>query len=88
MIEEGYKATIDIMPEILKLFNRKPLKARKKLKYLFLRISRLIFLSKIAPKSTFQDSLDRSIANTPLPFSCPPPLTNHFDMYPHKPCYS
>lgn len=34
MIEEGYKATIDIMPEILKLFNKKPLKAKKKLKYL------------------------------------------------------
>ena len=34
MIDEGYKATIDIMPEILKLFNKKPLKAKHKVKYL------------------------------------------------------
>ena len=34
MIEEGYKATIDLMPEILKLFNKKPLKVKHKVKYL------------------------------------------------------
>ena len=34
MIDEGYKATIDIMPEILKLFNKKPLKVKHKVKYL------------------------------------------------------
>lgn len=34
MIEEGYKATIDMMPEILKLFNKKPIRAKQKVKYL------------------------------------------------------
>lgn len=34
MIDEGYKATIDIMPEILKLFNKKPIKVKQKVKYL------------------------------------------------------
>lgn len=34
MIEEGYKATIDVMPEIIKLFNKKPIKIKKKLQYL------------------------------------------------------
>ena len=34
MIEEGYKATIDLMPEILKLFNKKPLKVKHKVKYI------------------------------------------------------
>lgn len=34
MIEEGYKATIDVMPQIMALFNKKPLKAKSKLKYL------------------------------------------------------
>lgn len=34
MIEEGYKATIDAMPEILKLFKRKPLRLKNKVKYL------------------------------------------------------
>lgn len=34
MIEEGYKATIDIMPEIMALFNKKPLKLKHKVKYL------------------------------------------------------
>lgn len=34
MIEEGYNATIDVMPEILKLFKRKPIKLKTKVKYL------------------------------------------------------
>ncbi|MBE7082905.1 MAG: patatin-like phospholipase family protein [Clostridiales bacterium] len=34
MIEEGYKAAIDAMPEILKLFKRKPLKAKQKMVYI------------------------------------------------------
>lgn len=34
MIDEGYKATIDVMPEILKLFNKKPIKTKQKVKYL------------------------------------------------------
>ena len=34
MIEEGYKATIDIMPEVIKLFNKRPLKVKHKVKYL------------------------------------------------------
>lgn len=34
MIEEGYNATIDVMPEILKLFKRKPVKLKTKVKYL------------------------------------------------------
>jgi len=34
MIEEGYKATIDAMPEIMALFKKKPLKVKAKLKYL------------------------------------------------------
>lgn len=34
MIDEGYKATIDVMPEILKLFNKRPLRIKAKLKYL------------------------------------------------------
>lgn len=33
MIEEGYKATIDAMPQVLALFNKKPLKVKTKLKY-------------------------------------------------------
>ena len=34
MIEEGYKATIDVMPEIMKLFKRKPIKLKSKAKYI------------------------------------------------------
>lgn len=34
MIEEGYKATIDAMPEIMKIFKRKPLKLKAKVKYI------------------------------------------------------
>lgn len=34
MIEEGYKATIDIIPQILELFNKKPLKVKTKLKFI------------------------------------------------------
>lgn len=34
MIEEGYKATIDVMPEIMKLFKRKPIKLKSKVKYI------------------------------------------------------
>ena len=34
MIEEGYKATIDVMPEIMQLFKRKPIKLKTKVKYL------------------------------------------------------
>ena len=34
MIEEGYKSTIDVMPQIMEIFNKKPLKAKAKLKYL------------------------------------------------------
>ncbi len=34
MIDEGYKATIDAMPEILKLFKRKPIKLKAKAKYI------------------------------------------------------
>lgn len=34
MIEEGYKATMEVMPEILKLFNKKPIKVKTKVKYL------------------------------------------------------
>ena len=33
MIEEGYKETIDKMPQILELFGRKPIKAKFKEKY-------------------------------------------------------
>lgn len=33
MIEEGYKETIDKMPQILELFNKKPSKLKKKLKF-------------------------------------------------------
>ena len=33
MIEEGYRATIDKMPEILALFNRRPLSVRAKQKF-------------------------------------------------------
>lgn len=34
MIDEGYKAAVEVMPEILKLFNKKPIKIKAKLKYL------------------------------------------------------
>lgn len=34
MIEEGYKSTIDAMPEIMKVFKRKPLKLKAKVKYI------------------------------------------------------
>ena len=34
MIEEGYKATIDAIPEIMKLFKQKPIKLKTKVKYL------------------------------------------------------
>lgn len=34
MIEEGYKAAIDVMPEIMKVFKRKPLKLKAKVKYI------------------------------------------------------
>lgn len=34
MIEEGYKATIDVMPEILSIFSKKPLRKKIKKKYL------------------------------------------------------
>ena len=34
MIEEGYKATIDVMPEILSIFSKKPLKRKIKKKYI------------------------------------------------------
>lgn len=34
MIEEGYKATIDAMPEIMKLFKSKPLKFKNKVKFI------------------------------------------------------
>ena len=34
MIDEGYKATIDVMPEIMKVFRRKPLKLKAKVKYI------------------------------------------------------
>ena len=34
MIEEGYKATIDAIPEIMKLFRQKPIKLKTKVKYL------------------------------------------------------
>lgn len=34
MIEEGYKATIDAMPEIMRIFKRKPLKLKAKVKYI------------------------------------------------------
>ena len=33
MIEEGYRATIEKMPEILELFNKKPLSRRAKQKF-------------------------------------------------------
>lgn len=34
MIEEGYKATIDVMPQILSIFSKKPLKRKIKKKYI------------------------------------------------------
>lgn len=34
MIEEGYKATIDVMPQIMEIFKRKPLKIKNKVKYI------------------------------------------------------
>ena len=34
MIEEGYKAAIDVMPEIMKVFKQKPLKLKAKVKYI------------------------------------------------------
>ena len=34
LIEEGYKAAIDAMPEIIKLFNKKPIKIKHKIKHL------------------------------------------------------
>lgn len=34
MIEEGYKSAIDAMPEIMKVFKRKPLKLKAKVKYI------------------------------------------------------
>lgn len=34
MIEEGYKSAIDAMPEIMKVFKRKPLKLKAKAKYI------------------------------------------------------
>jgi hypothetical protein len=34
MIDEGYKAAIDVMPEIMKLFKSKPLKLKTKAQYI------------------------------------------------------
>ena len=34
MIEEGYKAAIDVMPDIIKIFKQKPLKLKTKAKYI------------------------------------------------------